>query len=111
MDERLEQLEKLFDTLKTCTHRIDESGLRVDERAYLFVVHGIGLFLLNVGTRDFANREAWLNHWVKQGPIKTERLLTNLKRQGQGAITFQDVEAFFDTPDPPEKPNPRAFRR
>jgi hypothetical protein len=111
MDERLERLTMLFDTLKTCTQQIDQSGLRLDEQGYLFAVHEIGSFLVNVGTQGFANRDALLEHWINEGPTKCERLLSSVNQEGRGAITERDIRTLLSSPKRPIRPEPRFSRR
>jgi len=111
MDERLERLTMLFDTLKSCTEQIDQSGLRLDEQAYLLAVHEIGSFLVNVGTQGFPNREALLEHWINEGPTKCERLLSSANQKGRGAITEDDVRTLLASPKRPVNPRPRSLAR
>lgn len=111
MDERLERLAVLFDTLKGCTQQIDQSGLRLEEQAYLFAVHEIGSFLVNVGTQDFANRDALLEHWINEGPTKCERMLSSVNQEGRGVITQRDVRTLLSKPKRPIRPQPRFSTR
>jgi len=111
MDERLERLSVLFDTLKSCTQQIDQSGLRLDEHAYLFAVHEIGSFLVNVGTQGFANRDALLEHWINEGPTKCERLLSLVSKAGRSAITEPDLRTLLSSPKRPVRPEPSSYRR
>jgi len=111
MDERLERLEALFDALKACTRQIDLSGLRLDEQAYLFAVHEIGSFLVNVGTQGFANREELLEHWINEGPTKCARILSSVHEEGRGAITERDIRTLLSSPKKPVRPEPRFYRR
>jgi hypothetical protein len=110
MDERLERLATLFDTLKSCTQQIGQSGLVLDEQAYFLAVHEIGSFLSNLGTQNFANREAWLEHWITEGPTKCERLVAIVSNAGRNTITVRDVRTLLATPKAPVNPRPSFMR-
>ena len=111
MSERLEQLAMLFDSLKACTQQIDQSGLGLDEQAYLLAVHEIGSFLTNVGTQGFANREAWLEHWITEGATKCERLVASVNDERRDTITVRDIRTLLASPKAPVNPRPRFFTR